>query len=45
MQKVLALLLTIALVYSIDPAMVQVSTEKIDELSQSNLGRFIIEMA
>jgi hypothetical protein len=45
MQKVLALLLSLALVYSIDPSMVQLSTEKIDELSQSSLGKFIIEMA
>ncbi|CAD8195319.1 unnamed protein product [Paramecium pentaurelia] len=45
MQKVLAFIMTIYLVSSIDPSMVQLSTEKIDELSQSNLGKFIIEMA
>ncbi|CAK63177.1 unnamed protein product (macronuclear) [Paramecium tetraurelia] len=45
MQKLLALILTLSIVYSIDPSMVQLSTEKMDELSQSNLGKFILEMA
>ncbi|CAD8200705.1 unnamed protein product [Paramecium octaurelia] len=45
MQKLLALILSLSIVYSIDPSMVQLSTEKMDELSQSNLGKFILEMA
>jgi hypothetical protein len=38
-------MLALAITFAIDPSMVQVSTQKLDELSSSNLGKMIMEMA
>lgn len=45
MQKLCLFLLAAIYVSAIDPSMVQLSTQKLDEIASSNIGKFIIGLA
>lgn len=45
MKSVSIVLMVLALAYGIDPSLIQTGSSKVEEITTSNLGRFILDLA